>query len=199
MVDSGPLEVATIVTSGKIEFDAPAGPRWLWRIRATLGHPLSQVAIAHSCAQRGDDAAAVRWLRRVGNAIPKAQVYLGSLLVLAHGRNPDPRYLAEAAQVTREAAEAGCVEGQQVLTSFYLHGEGVPRSLERAFHWALVAARNGSLDAWQFLIESHLDGKFLEPNIPQALHYARLAADAGLPQVLVALETDLANRPQAES
>ena len=50
-------------------------------------------------------------------------------------------------------------------------GKGVPKSMEKAFHWYLQASKNGDIDATYNIGLMYDNGEYVERNIPKAQRY----------------------------
>lgn len=100
--------------------------------------PLEDAASVH---ERGDDAAAVRFLLPLAESGDgRAQFALGYIYDTANGMPQDD---ATASKWYRKAADQGVAGAQYNLGAMYADGHGVPRDYVEAYEWlSVVVARS---------------------------------------------------------
>jgi len=101
------------------------------------------------------------------------------------------RHAGEMIELLTSAAEGGLPEAQQVLSSCYFHGEGVPKDAGKAIEWTRRQADGGDVNGQIDMVRYLTLGEYMEPDIDLALHYATLAAENGRSEILAALVQDL--------
>ena len=111
----------------------------------------------------GDDAKAMKWLRRAAEAdFAPAQYHLGGMYEELGFGLPDEealRNVREAVRLVRLAAEAGYADAQYELGKMYNEGgRGVPRYCVEAAKWFILAAEQGYIHAQNTLAKMYDEG-----------------------------------------
>jgi len=157
----------------------------MWsELRLALSSPEEQLSEALRRWNANDEEGAIKWARRAARRNDLAKVVASQWLMLRRRGTPEE---AEAIALVTQAAQAGLTEAQQVLASYYFHGEGVPRDVRAAYEWTRKAADAGNLTCQLTMVEFLSTGEHWEPDIELARHYAELAAAAGHSEPLAAL------------
>jgi TPR repeat protein len=78
----------------------------------------------------------------------------------------------------------------QVLASCYLDGLGVEKNLDLAIGLLEKAANAGRVSAWADLVHLFRDQRHVAVDVSRALVYASALADAGYPQMKMALRAE---------
>ncbi|GAB2178114.1 SEL1-like repeat protein [Dongia sp. agr-C8] len=84
----------------------------------------------------------------------------------------------EAFRLALPLAEQGDVRAEEMLTSMYQRGDGVPQSDDEAMKWRRRAAEHGSLQS-QKMMGFINNGLFGPPNYSEAARWWRMAAEQG--------------------
>ncbi len=132
-------------------------PLWLNRMRAVVGGPAAQLALAETLANQDDHASAFPLFVQAARAgLPQAQFRLGRCYLMGLGVPPS---IGEALRWLRRAAEAGETAAQTQLAALALQGvfdQGTPGLFEQAApspdfhvaeHWCRQAVASGSAEA----------------------------------------------------
>ena len=114
---------------GEISIPLPA-PSTLTSIRARLGDAPSQAALGVRCSHGGRFEEAFDWLDRAAQQWPIASILYYNTVISSGTKSS--RFKERAIVLLRAAANLGSWEALQVLSSLYIHGEGVPRDLDEA-------------------------------------------------------------------
>ena len=127
--------------------------------------------------QLHNNAEAMRWLRRAGEAgNVDGQYLLGLHYFIGDLINKDNK---EAAKWLLKASEQGCVKCYSLLATMYEQGWGVPQDSHKAFCYLKSASDYGNFNAMAQLAIMFLEGKKVKKDYHQALRLANRAAIGG--------------------
>jgi TPR repeat protein len=96
----------------------------------------------------------------------------------------------EAISLLVSASDAGTPEAQQVLAGCYLEGTVVEKDTQVSVDLLERAGRGGRLSAWEDLVHLFTDGRYMDRDVDRALQYAEILANAGFPQMKMALRAE---------
>lgn len=143
------------------------------RRKAEEGDPAAQYRYGVTCAQREEDAEAVKWFRRAAEAgNVDAQGSLAFMYASGRGVARDD---VEAATWYRRAADRGSAEAQYNLGIAYATGRGVAQDDLAAHVWvslALSRTLNGKREKWSKALDA-ISRRLTEAQLDEARRRAQ--------------------------